>query len=58
MSENTEEKFGKIFFDGRIIDLDSLSLEERAELVEKLEQRSDELEDKIDKILKTDEEQN
>ena len=58
MSENTEEKFGKIFFDGRIIDLDSLSLEERAELVEKLEQRSDELEDKIDKILKTDEEEN
>ena len=43
MSQETEEKFGKIIHNGRIIDLDSLNEEEREALIEEIEKHCDEL---------------
>lgn len=55
MSQETEEKFGRIIHNGRIIDLDSLNEEEREALIEEIEKHCDELSDEIDKILHVDE---
>lgn len=54
MSEYTEEKFGKIFYKGQLIDVDSMTIEDRAKIIEELEAKNNELEHKIDKILNVD----
>lgn len=54
MSENTEEKFGKIFYKGRLVDIDEMSIEEREKIIEDLENENEEIEKKIDKILGVD----
>lgn len=55
MSQEIEEKFGKIIHNGRIIDLDSLNEEEREALIEELEDYCDKLSNEIDKMLHVDE---
>ncbi len=55
MNEETEEKFGKIVHNGRIIDLDSLNAEEREALIEEMEEYCENLSNNIDKILHVDE---
>ena len=55
MGQETEEKFGKIVHNGRIIDLDSLDAEEREALIDEMETYCEKLSDEIDKILHVDE---
>ena len=55
MSQETEEKFGKIIHNGRIIDLDSLNEEEREAVIEYTQKHCDVLRDGSDKILHVDE---
>ena len=55
MNQETEEKFGKIVHNGKIIDLDSLNAEEREALIEEIEAQCDKLSNEIDKLLHVDE---
>ena len=56
MEDNTEEKLGKTVIDGRIVDLDNTSVDELKKYLGSTKNEERELQQKIDKILGTDNE--
>ena len=50
MGEETE-KFGRVVFDGRIYDLDTMSSEELKDLLDKIEEKDKKLENEFDGLL-------
>lgn len=46
-----EEKLGNIIVDGRIVDLDKISIEELEKIKKKLEKEEQEIRERIDKLL-------
>ena len=49
-SDIMEEKFGKVVFEGRLYDLDSMSSEELMALLKEIEKKEDRLTDELDGI--------
>lgn len=51
MSKNMDEKFGKILHEGRLVDLDDMTIEEREELIKSLEKKAEQIENELDIML-------
>ena len=51
MENNTDEKLGRVIVDGKIVDLDTASLEELNEYLSKINKEEVAIQSKIDEIL-------
>ena len=54
-SDSMEEKFGKVVFDGRLYDLDSMSSKDLMNLLNQIEKKEKDLTDQLDEMYKDDE---